>query len=309
LSRYQDRFIFTISSNRKEDKSQLIRILHKGRMVYEFDLEEGQTSYSVSKDFLPNEVLVVNLYDDENRLLSQRLINNKHEIESFVSFKKKYQFFYADQLSEISIDIDSLSNYFVDSLIWNVRVVHSEYLDKGSRSDYLEVQPAQWDEFDNLSSNNKLYIRNLELIGNAVDRDYLSAYDYDIKDYKYKEDFSFSLSGVLKDPDEPKYTEKGKVSITSMSSNLYYEEVLSNEAGEFRFDKLPYAPNHFMVIQARKNVGKDDDILEGDRYLKIELDTNYTTAERSNTAFHYRQDLIPDTFKTSYHIVEKTLSR
>ncbi len=306
--RNEDRFKMTVSSN-KMGISRLVRILNRGRIVHEIVLDSNQTAFSVSKDFLPNEVLSVKLYDDENRFLSERLIDNKIDVKPLLTFKKKYQFFYSKQASEISIISDSLSNYYVDSLEWNVRIVRNEYNQTTPNSNHLHLLPMNGEEFDMLSSTNKIYIRNLELIGNSVDPDYISTYDVDIKNFEYTDDFSLSISGILKNPDAPYNNEKGKVSITSMSSVPYYTEIYSDEEGEFRFDNLPYEPNPNFIIQARKNVSEGEGIMGGSRYLEIEPDDNSTARNRSNTSFRFRHDLIPDDSNVLYNVDFSTISQ
>ncbi len=290
--RNKDNFKISFSSNDDGAKGQ-IKILDKGRVVHELAVTSMKNAFSISKDFLPNEILNIQLLDEDEHLLSERLIDNRIEATSLLEFKKQYQFFYPNQTYEIDLLQNLNTEFSIDSLEWNVRIVHKEY---GQNIEGLDghpnVSPVS-DDTNNLSSTNRIYIRNLELIGNTISSDYKSAYELEINDFSHVDDFSLSIAGVLKNPEPPFNPEVGKVSITSMSSIPYYNEVSTNEEGEFRFEKLPYEPNLNYVIQAGKGVDNEEDLLKGNRYLQIEVKED-SIQPHCNTTFQFKKNLIPN---------------
>jgi hypothetical protein len=296
--RNKKRYKISILSNKDISMSEF-RILDRSMVIYKSDSRLLST-FSISKDYLPNQILSFQLIGENSEIISERIVDNRRSVEPVISFKKQYEFFYNNQVGEIEIEPNLNSDFFVDSLHWSVRIVNEDYEQNKSIDHNLERDFITSSKLKKLSITNQNYIRNLELIGSSFISQYKLAYEKNINDLEFKQDFEMSISGVLNNPDVPNQSENGRLNITSMSDILYSAEVSTNDEGKFQFNNLPFEPNLNFIIQARSGVNEEDEILDGSRYIEISIDSLNQGPQISKTQFIFRQDLMPNDSLITY---------
>lgn len=295
------------STNKNQDFQ--IKILHRGKIIYEINPARVETSHSISKDFLPNDYLQISLLNEDGIALNERILNNKLPYKEIVSVDPNYAFFYTGQEAQLSLKEDSLSTSYTDGLIWDVKVVHQDFIgNKYTNEDlYIKNELEITTSSETLTEKNIGYINSLEQYPSSLNPNSKTLYAASKKDIPYEPQIFQSLSGNLIDP-ESKEGRAGILNITTLNPNLFYKEIYSNEEGAFLFDSLPFLDTAKFIIQARIAIPKGAGFAEGSRYVDIVFNDFDKDLELSSNDFKFYQNVIePDSgfLQTEYYNYDK----
>ncbi len=280
----------------KKDQNYHIKLFHRAKNIYEINPARPEISHRISKDFLPNDYLQISLFNEDGELVSERIFNNKIPHEKIVQVNPNYSFFYTGQEAQLSLLEDSLSASYVEDLIWDIKVVHEDFL--GSRltneDHYIEDNLKLRSNADELTEKNIAYVNGLEQYPSSLHQDYNTIYEASKNEIIYEPQIYQSLSGNLIDP-ETKEGKKGIINITTLNPNLFYKEIYSDDTGAFLFDSLPFLDTAKFIIQARIDIPKGGGFTEGSRYVEIVLNDFEEKLELHPEDFNYYENvMIPD---------------
>lgn len=227
--------------NSAQDSSIRLQISQRGSEVYSARIDESVNRFKIEKDYIPRGMLLIAILDKDNQILNHRYINNKPS--QFLEVKNEYSYCYTGQA--VSLDI---VNNMDDSLMCNIRVVHSDFLNSA-----------------NIISNPK--IEHISLMAKEIPYHERFYYDKDIPNSTRNK--AMSLKGRVTDLDDEPV--KSYVSMQTWSSNPYIQELLTDDDGYFEFMEMPFMQNQQCVLQARIHDDKLDNPMEGNREVKIEV--------------------------------------
>lgn len=269
-----------------------LNIWLKNNIIYSISDLQINKVYKLSKTFLPKDLLHVKLVSDQGRNISERIIDNTIEPGFDIDLAKNYAFYYPYQQGELTLKLGEKTRDLPAELKWELKVVHTEY--EPQEDQYfssLEDEAAIFKRIKGtLTHLNYCHFRNLELIPHQLSKKISNAYEVDYDEIKFAPTKVMHLKGrtLNRHTMEPVAS---RISISRLSESFYYDELDTDEEGNFEFTSVPYFENASQLLQARMGLKKNDKFEDGDRNVIIEIDSNYYTKDVNHLQFDYLPEL------------------
>lgn len=235
-------------------------LLAMGSEFYSIDTLRVGQQYKISREYLPNSMIELQLKDIKGRIISQRFISNRPDLEEHVDAKTNYAFYYPNQSATISIDLDSTELFGLDDLAWTASV-------KKKRSTTTSNPTTKLVE-----DNNEVALKFLNSLRDFIVEPERTLVDSSSQEVMGIHEKTLSLSGWI--------LAKGKnngvsatVNVSSMKEDFYFDQIETDTSGRFSFEYLPFSESAAFIIQARDNKDGTVSFTDADRNVDIVLDT------------------------------------